>query len=456
MAVDTPERLAAKGELRGFLLGDEGLRAPSALPDTDSVLCETGARSAPKIGVYSLNDRKWRDVTDGGAPTYVDRLHALFFLHNGTLFAARFDAKHGSLSGPSVALVEGITSVPPYGIPEMAISRAGTIVFARGNLAAPPRSLVSVDRKGVAAPLLPLVRGFEDPRVSPDGTHVAVTIRSTSDTDIWIADIARGIVTRATFDKGEDETPIWTPDGKRIAFGAERGEAADTGSSALAPIKPTSAKSASGVQRTITWQSIDGSTPEEKLISTYHGHAGSWSPDGKTVAYTDYGADFVGQIWTWSVADRQKRPFVPAGFSTRGPMFSPDGKWIAYTSNESGRDEVYVRPFPGPGGVVQVSSDGGSEPVWSHHGDEIFFRNADQFLTARVHSGGAQFSSEPPRLLFTGEYLAMRRGEAAYDVMPNDEHFVLVQQDQDPNLLRLNVVINWFAEVDAKLKAAEQ
>jgi len=136
-------------------------------------------------------------------------------------------------------------------------------------------------------------------------------------------------------------------------------------------------------------------------------------------------------------------------------MFSRDGRWIAYTSNESGREEVYVRPYPGPGGVVQVSSDGGAEPVWSHRGDEIFFRNGDKFLTARVH-GDAQFSSEPPRVLFTGEFLSMRRGEAAYDVMPDDQHFVMVQQDQDPNLLRLNVVLNWFGEVEAKLKSAEQ
>lgn len=439
----------------GFLVGQLGYRSPFALPGSKSVLFEAGNDNAPKIGLLTLADRKWCEIGDGSAPSYVDRLGALLFMRNGTLFASRIDLRKCTLTGPAVPLIEAVTVVPPYFVPEFGISRSGVLAYSRGNLTAPPRTLVSVDKTGKALPIVSLVRGFEDPRISPDGKRVAVALRSTSNTDIWLIDIARGIPTRITFDKGEDETPIWTPDGRRITFSAERGENASGGSGGLAPSLNIGATPTRGVDRSLMWQSFDGSDHEQVLVSTSHAHCGSWSPDGKKLAYTDYRPDFSGAIMIWSAKDRQKWPFLDTAFSTRAPAFSRDGKWIAYTSNESGRDEVYVRPFPGPGAVVQVSSEGGGEASWSPRGDVLFFRNGSKMMAAH-RSHGAEFGIDQTELLFSGEFVATRRGEAAYDVMPDGEHFLMVKQEQDPNLQRLNVVIDWFSEVEAKLRAAER
>ena len=455
-----PDGRAAENLLKltgnpGFFVGQLGYRSPFALPGSKAVLFESNNSGSPKIGLFTLADRKWREIGDGSSPHYVDRLGALLFIRNGTLFAARLDLKKATLTGPAVPLVEAVTVVPPFFVADLGISRSGVVAYSRGNLTAPPRTLVSVDKTGNALPIVSLIRGFEDPRISPDGKRIAVTIRSTVDTDVWLIDIARGIPTRATFDRGEDETPIWTPDGRRITFSAERGENASGGTAGLAPSLNIGATRARGVDRSLVWQSFDGSDHEQALVSTGHGHCGSWSPDGKTLAYTDYRADFGGAIVTWSAMDKQKRPFLDTPFSTRAPAFSRDGKWIAYTSNESGRDEVYVRPFPEPGAVVQISSEGGGEASWSPRGDELFFRNGAKMMAAH-RASGAGFAIDRMQLLFSGDFVASRRGEAAYDVMPDGAHFLMVKQEQDPSLQRLNVVTDWFSEVEAKLRAAER
>ena len=177
---------------------------------------------------------------------------------------------------------------------------------------------------------------------------------------------------------------------------------------------------------------------------------GAFSPDGRTVAYTDYSESSAADIWVMSLADHKARPFIATSFNERAPSFSPDGRFLAYTSNESGRDEVYVQSFPGPGGKWQISDAGGREAVWSPRGKEMFYRNGDKMMAVDVETAG-RFTATTPHVLFTGHFIPTRRGEAAYDVNRDGTKFLMVQHDAASEPKELIVVIDWIDEVIRRL-----
>jgi Tol biopolymer transport system component len=291
-----------------------------------------------------------------------------------------------------------------------------------------------VDRQGKAEPLAAEPRHYEEPRFSPDGKRLAVTIRA-ENPDIWILDISRGTSARLTFESGEDETPVWTPDGGKVAFSADR----------------------AGHPRAIYTKPSDGSGAEERLVeSETHPHVGAWSPDGRTLVYTEFDPVFSGDIWVLTLGEKvERRLWLRTPFNERAARLSPDSHWLAYVSNESGRDEVYVQPFPGPGGKWQISVSGGTEPVWSHAGSEIFYRSGDKMMAVRVASGRG-FSVETPRVLFEGRFVPTRRGDAAYDVSPDDRRFVMVQRDIQSVATHLNVVLNFSEELKGRAPTGKQ
>ena len=438
-------RISESGVSKPIILKDSSerdYRSPSALLDGSAVLLEYYGFSEPKIGILTLADGNFRELTSGGMPMVVGR-DTLLLVRDGALLAARFDPKEGTLTGQPVAVADNIImTIPPLNVPQIAASAGGLLVYARGTSVA--KTLVSVDRAGAAQPLLSVPSGAEDPRLSPDGKRIAITIRSKSDTDIWEADIQRRTLTRVTFEKGEDESPVWSADGKRITYAGERGP---------------KARAAPGIVsreiiRGLYWKPFDGSGEEETLVTGLHPHCGRWSRDGKTLFYTDYRPGFLGELWTYSASDHLKTPFLRTPFNTRAPAPSPDGRWVAYSSDESGRSEIYVRPFPGPGGVTQVSVDGGREPVWSRSGDELFFLMGSKLLSAQIHSG-VSFDVDPPRLLFEANFVQSRRGaEPAFDVTP-DGHFIMLHGDVNPDALRLHAETGWLDELDAKLRREE-
>ena len=283
-----------------------------------------------------------------------------------------------------------------------------------------------VDRNGREEPLTEIQEAFEGPRLSPDGNRLATTIRGGGNIDVWIYELVRGTLTRFTFDAGEDETPIWTPDGQRVTFTASRGG-----------------------ERKILWRLADGSAPEELLQeSQYHSHVSSWSPDGKVLAFEEQSPETGYDIWTLSVeGERQPVSFLNTSFEEHWPMFSPDGQWIAYMSDESGRTEIYVQPYPGPGGKWQISSEGGTEPVWSPKGDELFYRNGNKLMVVNIGSQPT-FNAGTPHLLFERQY---EKGIAGlrpnFDVTSDGERFVMVKASEQATQIYLTVVLNWFEEL---------
>jgi eukaryotic-like serine/threonine-protein kinase len=413
--------------------GDDFFVSPELLPDGDTVLISAFRASRSALIAVSLRTGRRSVVAeDTFATRYLKNQSCLLFTRGSSLLAARFDAKKLQFLGPAVSVVDGILTIPPYERTLFAVSEDGTLVYAPGGVAQVKNTMVWVDRAGHITPIPFPPQQYEEPRLSPDGNRIAMTIRDATNADIWVGDLTRSTLTRLTFDPAEEETAEWSPDGRHIAFAATRSRS----------------------PRSIRWRLADGTGSEEQLLATHaesgHPHMSAFSPDGRLVAYTDFGPVFAGDIWIASLADHTARPFVATPFNERAPRFSPDAKYIAYTSNESGHDEVYVQSFPGPGGKWQISNEGGREAVWSPTGKEIFYRNGDKLMAADV-SLGSSFSAGTPHVLFTGRFVPMRRGEPGYDVNRDGTRFLMVQREQSNGPQQLVVVQNWFEDLQRYL-----
>ena len=288
-----------------------------------------------------------------------------------------------------------------------------------------------VDRKGAEQPLPAPSRGYRTPRLSPDGGRVAI---GTTESQIWLYDLARETLTRLTF-AGNANTPIWTPDGKRVTFQlTEAGTAAN-----------------------VFWQLADGSGSAERLTtSEYQNVPGVWSPDGQVLAFAENNSTTGRDLWTLRVSgDRKPQPFLRTQFNEAAPQFSPDGRWLAYMSDESGRNEIYVRPYPGPGGKYQISTEGGTEPVWGHNG-EIFYRSGNKMVAIDTTTQPT-FSAGRPKVLFEGTYVPALLTNANYDVSRDGQRFLMVKEStQATSSAQINVVLNWFEELKQKVPVGKK
>jgi serine/threonine-protein kinase len=243
--------------------------------------------------------------------------------------------------------------------------------------------------------------------------------------NIWVLDIARGAFTRVTFGVGDNHSPIWTPDGRRVTF-------------TTSPL---------GL-RYLAWRSADGSGAVESVAMSDHPlNTGSWSPDGKVLAFEELHPDTGHDIWILeSGGEGQQTPFIRTTFDERHPAFSPDGRWLAYTSDETGRDEVYVRSFTGSAAKRQVSVEGGIEPIWNPRGGELFFRSGNRIMGVAIQTEPVLTLSRP-RVIFEGSYkwASSAFGSRNYDVAPDGQKFVVLAAPATP--ARLHVVLNWFEEL---------
>jgi eukaryotic-like serine/threonine-protein kinase len=267
------------------------------------------------------------------------------------------------------------------------------------------------------------------PRLSPDGRRLAVGIQG-ANPGVWIYDLGRGTLTRLIEARLFFMWPIWTPDGKRVTFQRSLTAPSDL--------------------LNLYWMPADGSGTAERLTTgENYKVAGSWSPDGRALAFTEVDPMTGWHVWFLQVGDdRKARPFLQTSFNEGGPVFSPDGRWLAYVSDESGRSEIYVRPFPGPGGKVQISTEGGTEPVWARNGRELFYRNGDKMMATAIQMKPV-FAAAKPKLLFEGHYeTSMYAFEPNYDVSPDGQRFLMIKaSEQESAPTQLNVVLNWSEEL---------
>jgi len=408
-----------------------GAQAPDAevLPDGKWLLYSTSQGSNPdyhEIRAVSLETGQSSVVLQGGSnPRYLPSGH-LLFTRTGGLMAARFDLDSRKITGPAVAVIEGIRS-EIYGNSQFSVSDNGTLIYLPGSSGWIGKP-VWVDREGKITQIPLPAQCYGGFKLSPDGKRLAIQVASASD-DIWIYEFERGTFLRLTLN-GNNIGPVWSPDGKRVVFGSFR-----DGSFGLFV------------------KAADGSGAEERLTTASpeaFQAAESWSADGKALLFGEWNATDQGDIWILPLeGERKPQPFLRTPFSEFFSSFSPDGRWIVYTSDESGRYEVYVRPYPGPGGKWQVSTEGGEEPVWSANGQELFYRNGEKWMVASVQTK-SEFHAQTPRLLFENYFINVP-GLSHYP-SPDGQRQVMIQpigQDANPN--QINVVLNWFEELKQRV-----
>jgi Tol biopolymer transport system component len=403
---------------------------PDFLPDGRHFLYLAHSTNPGNSAIYagSLDSKETKLLLNANSSVVYSPPGYLLFVRAGTLLAQSFDANRLELKGDAFPIAEGVHYSRTNGRAAVAVSENGVLAYRVVPTNA-QINLVWVDRKGAEQPLPAPPHAFRNPRLSPDGQRVAITIDELGSQE-WLLDISRGTLTRLTFDGSYNGGTAWTPDGKRITFGSDRAG-----------------------PRNLFWQLADGSGGVERLTTSDHTEvASSWSPDGQTLAYEETGPGTGFDIWVFRLGDHKAQPFLQTRFNEISPRFSPDGRWLAYASDESGRYEIYVQPYPGPGGKWQISTDGGTEPVWARNG-ELFYRNGDKMMAVETTTR-SNFSSDKPKVLFEGHY-ATYQSVPSYDVTPDGQRFLLTKTgEQGPG--EISVVVNWTEELKKNAPAEKQ
>ena len=373
-----------------------------------------GDRTATHIEALSLTTGQRHRVVDAGSnPIYASSGHVIFF-RDGVLLAAPFDAGKLEVTGPAVAVLENI-SLDQIGNPMMGLSSTGSLAYvASGNAT---KRLVWVSRQGVEQPITDISRRYQNPRLAPDAHRIVVEVAGG---DLWIQDTTRATFTRLTSGETVGNTfAVWTPDAHRIVF------------------------------RTLTglrWIDPDGGASQAIPGTSKNDLPSSISPDGHTLAFIRQTSESGGDIYALSLeGDPQPRPVVKTPGYDGGGQFSPDGRWMAYVSNESGQFEVYLRPYPGPDRKIQVSTQGGTHPKWNRNGKELFYRVGNKMVAVDV-SPSPDLTLSQPRVLFEQRYaFGGAQTIPNYDVSPDGQRFVMVKDDSASG--RLNIVLNWLEEL---------
>jgi eukaryotic-like serine/threonine-protein kinase len=413
--------------------GDEFThRWPSAAAGGSDILYTIGFKGAPSfddadVAVYSVARRRTTRLLKGTFATYVNTGH-MVFIRDGALMAAAVDRRSPETVGAPAIAIEGVGARPFSGTGWYAVSSAGTLVYASA-VGSIDHSLVWVDRGGRVTPATPHHKAYATPRLSPDGSRIVATVYAPDGTpDLWAYDLVRGSTTRLTFE-GLNTGTTWSPDGKLIAFASRR-----VGDPFFMP-----------------WvMSPDGGDARRVQVNDLPSWSTSWSADGKRVAISQLGGTSGMDIMVAAPdGSAPTQPFVQSNFTEMAGVFSPDGRWMAYMSNESGRFEVYVRNFPRKEGRWLMSVEGGSEPVWSRRGNELFFRQGSRLMAVAIEAGpGGQPRIGQPVTLFDGTFEPnVSSGQANFDVGNPPRDFLMVQNAGRATTRRMTVVLNWHGEL---------
>ena len=440
-ALTTPAR--EKGELGHYY--------PFTMPDGKAVLFTIGSSPTTNdIAALDLETGRYKTLLRGGSAAVFVEPGYLVYARGATLQAVRFDPRRLEVSGESVPIIDQVMNTS-VGNANFSVSRNGTLVYVAGGGALVqnvfPRSLVWVDRRGIETPIKAPTRPYGVARLSPDGTRVAVDIRS-PESDIWVWDLAHETLTPLNLHPAVDLAPVWTHDSRRIIWSSSRG----------------------GGNPNLYVQSADGTGPVERLTTNdFAQFATAVTPDGsRVILFSPNAASGIGSLAAVDMfmarIDSRGQPLVPLLQSPTQKLaaeVSPDGRWIAYQSDESGRHEVFVRPFPNvEAGRWQISTDGGTRPAWSRKGDELFYLDGNDQLTAvRFQAGGTTFIPGKPAKVLNGKYVAGSTtrgyGLRSYDVSPDGQRFLMLKETAGAStsapLPTMTVVINWIEEVKSRV-----
>jgi len=400
---------------------------PQVLPGGRHVLF-TAFRTpidSASIAVVDVDTRERRTVLRGAVHgRYVPTGHLVYAREN-TIFAIAFDAKTMETSGRPAALLEDVKIQHPDGLAFFSVSDDGTAVYVRASEIDAPADLVWVDRAGNATPVGPEAAAWNGPALSPGGRSVAVAMTKPGEApDVWVLDLARGARSPLTVGGGADFQPIWTPDGDWIIYASET------------PVFDLFRRRA------------DGSAPPESLVrAPFDSYPFSFTPDGSRLLFQ---SSMLPEARIKSVAldgsgSIETVP-APAGEDHSSPSLSPDGRLLAFTSEVSGHEEVYVASWPGMNNRQTVSLDGGTEPRWTKNGRELVFRHGNEFLAVDVDPGSTRLGT--PQVLFTAPIVRGDPGQRSYDVTADGERFIMVTRPAERASRRVMVITNFFDVIE--------
>jgi eukaryotic-like serine/threonine-protein kinase len=424
--------------------GERLFKYPHALPGGTAVLLTVGTVDSEsfddaQIVVVSLRTGEKRVLVHGGtSPCYSSTGHVVY-ARNGSLFAVPFDLNRLEVTGQPVMVLEGVLMSRNTGVANFDTSLTGDLVYVPGRAVGGARTLHWVDRSGRAEALPLPPRAYLHPRLSPDATRLAIEVEG-SDHDVYVFDFRSGVFSNLTAD-GVSHWPVWSPDGQRIGYRS-------------GPM---------GRFRIFEVPADRSGPPAQVLRADVSQSLGSYAPDGRAMLFTmNLQTSAPPKIAVASLdGDQTPRTLDDSRYAQGSPKISPDGRHLAYCTNESGRPQVYVRAFPGPGPVVQVSSDGGTDPVWRRDGRELFHRNGDSMIVVPV-TAAASFSAGRPQQLWKGSYShgmgsscgAPGLTSSNYDVTPDGQRFLMVRdEDVEKEAAREFIVVQGWGSELSRLSA---
>ena len=421
------------GEPEAFTFPTEGAnhRWPEALPDGRGLLLTAFRpnQDLSRIAVVGPEGGEVREILAGTMARYAASGHLVYSTVERTLMAVPFDLKRLEVTGPAVALLDGV-EVRGTSASQFALSETGTLLYKTGG--ANDYELVWVSREGAVEQVDPAWTGdFRHPALSPDGSRLAVVMPGSESTDIWVKQLDRGPRLRLTFEGNlGGDRPTWTPDGASVTFRSNR----------------------AGTSWDLWTKRADGSAQAVLELDRERGVVEAlWSPNGEWLIYrTDATGPGSGDI----LALRPGQDTVPlellsTGFTERHATLSPDGRWLAYMSNETGTLEIYVVPFPNAGDAKwAVSTSGGWQPVWSHSGRELFYLSEQGEMFMVEVNTEPTFSAGPPEVLFAGaEFRLSANAQRTYDVSSDDQRFIMMRRAGGTDDAKLILVQNFFEEL---------
>ncbi len=381
----------------------------------------------PHIATLDLESGALEVIAQGTGARLLSTGH-LVYMAEETLLAMRFDAATAKPIGSAVSLRQ------PVGVWGgtlwMSVSDGGDLYY-RPNDRTVTAQLVWVDRAGSVTPVIDRLGGFIGPRISPDGNRIAYVTDLSTQGDVWVHDLVRGSDSRISFE-GFDTYPAWHPSGESLIWASDKNTGFD-----------------------IYSRPVDGPGGEERLTESVEVEIPmDWSPDGKEILYYEVASSETQRDVKLLDRNGEVVDLVASTHNERAPSFSPDGRFYAYVSDESGRDEVYVRAYPDTGNRWMVSSAGGVEPRWGHDGTELFYRNAEAMMLVETETEH-EFRAGRPQVLFRGPFALDNFANANYDVSADGQRFIMVQS-KESGMVNVRVVLNWFAELERQFRDTDR
>jgi Tol biopolymer transport system component len=406
---------------------------PEMLPGGRAVLFTitalTGGIEAAQVAVLDLQTGMRRILVRGGSHAHYVPSGHLIYAAAGTLRAVPFDLASGETRGTPVPVVSNVVTTGKGGV-NAVVARNGTLAYVSGGVEGTPRTLVWVDRRGLETLIPAPPRPYLLPALSPDGTRVAV-FANDQEHDLWLWGFGRPTLSRLTLVPGVDVVQVWTPDSRRVVFTSER----------------------AGV-RNLYWQAADSTGAVERLTESPNTqYPSAVSPDGRRLIFTEESPKTDDDVMAIELdATRTVRPLVQSPFIERNGIISPDGRWLAYESNESGRFEISVRPFPNvDGGVWQVSTTGGTRPIWARSGQELIYASpTSALMRVGVEPGPSWAATAPSLVVKEGYFTIPGWWGRSYDISPDGQRFLMIKESGvDGNLAAPSIIVvqHWVEEL---------